>query len=64
MRVNCPVICPLYFRKKWLSEAKLKARSEVSRQNIPNIIFGQTLRLTLSASPRSAIFSKILTQNA
>jgi len=34
-----PINCLLEFRYKWLSEAKLKARSEASRQNISNFHF-------------------------
>ena len=40
---------------KWLSEAKLKARSEASRQK-PKLIFETSLRFELLASLRSAIF--------
>ncbi len=46
----------LNFEKNGSSEAKLKARSEASRQNISLFIFYAKLRLALLASLCSAIF--------
>jgi len=48
---------------KWLSEAKQKARSEASRQNISKFYFDAKLRFALLASLRSAIFSEIQIDN-
>jgi len=46
-----------------LSEAKQKARSEASRQNISINNFDAKLRFALFASLRSAIFSDIQVKN-
>ena len=34
LRVTLPINCPLRFRLKWLSEVKLKAQSDASRQKL------------------------------
>jgi len=44
---------------KWLSLAKLKARSEASRQEKKLITFVAKLRFALLASLRSAILAKL-----
>ena len=39
VRLKWAISCPIFISQKWLSEAKLKARSKVSRQNVSNFYF-------------------------
>jgi len=60
---NLKYSCQFELSKNWLSEAKLKARSEASRQISNSRYFDAKLRFALFASLRSAIFYKIKIDN-
>jgi hypothetical protein len=59
LRGKWPISCQPEFRLNWLIVAKLKARSEASRQKTFLRYFDGKLRFALLASFRSDIFSEI-----